>query len=378
MTHEQNAVGAGFIEAEPHAQHSRVVGELPLQHLLDGGGLQDPLALVLTAAPDRLGELEHVRGRRRQRARRAEVRDDLVGLPGEAAILDRVGARHVPREFLRQGFDEAGVLHAQHVENVLLDILVETEPGDVGDDQACQHRGVVGIGGLRSRRVDPARLVALHRFTERHDPRRIVDDQVPQRPVFESRGMRQDVAQRDRLARPGVCDPEALEILVDVGVQVQLAAFDLLHHRNPGQQLRHRPGPEQGLVGIHRRTALEVLKAVAPGEYQLAVMGNCHGSSRALVAAHHRPGIAVDERLHCFAVPQVRGLHRDGPQEACREQQLGDAVREWIGLGRIRAVAPAEGPGSLTSCLPRLALPPSLGRILRPCAQVLPGGTRGQ
>ena len=49
-----------------------------------------------------------------------------------------------------------------------------------------------------------------------------------------------------------------IEIAVDVGVEVELALLDLLHHRGPGEELRDRAGTEQGARGIDRRALRDV------------------------------------------------------------------------------------------------------------------------
>ena len=63
-----------------------------------------------------------------------------------------------------------------------------------------------------------------------------------------------------------------VEVGIDVGVEVQLAFFDELHDRRPGEQLAGRPRIEERLVGDHRLTPFPVGEAVALGEDEFAVL----------------------------------------------------------------------------------------------------------
>ena len=63
-----------------------------------------------------------------------------------------------------------------------------------------------------------------------------------------------------------------VEVLIDVGVEIDLARGDQLHDRRPGEQLRNGARAEQGLVGIDRPPGLDVRKTVAPFEQRLPVL----------------------------------------------------------------------------------------------------------
>jgi len=68
--------------------------------------------------------------------------------------------------------------------------------------------------------------------------------------------VRHDLAHGDRRAER-VGDFE-IEIGVDVLIEVELALPDELHHRGPGEELRHRARAEERLVRDHRLALLEI------------------------------------------------------------------------------------------------------------------------
>src|SRR3546814_6768678 len=82
--------------------------------------------------------------------------------------------------------------------------------------------------------------------------------------------MRHQVPHRERLAAIGR-DLE-IEVAIDVRIEVDPAALDLLHDCGPGEQLRDRRDPKEVPVGIDRHALLGVRIAIALGEQDLAVL----------------------------------------------------------------------------------------------------------
>src|SRR3546814_9733749 len=140
--------------------------------------------------------------------------------------------------------------------DMVLDIGVEIFAADALDDIARERGRISGIGRRRAGREDAFGQRERHLLLERHHRLRIAADQVAYR-FLETRGMRHDVAHRDRLALIG--RNLEIEIGVDVLVEVDLARLDLLHHRGPVEQLRHRTGAEQRGCGraVERRGGKE-------------------------------------------------------------------------------------------------------------------------
>ena len=104
--------------------------------------------------------------------------------------------------------------------------------------------------------------------------------------------MGHDLAQRDRL--PLVRRNLEIEVGVDVLVEVELALFDLLHDRGPGDEFRHRSGAEQCPLGIDRRALVEVGIAKAARGQELAVLDHHHNGSGNVAAVQRERHIAVE------------------------------------------------------------------------------------
>src|SRR3546814_1986744 len=86
--------------------------------------------------------------------------------------------------------------------DMVLDIGVEIFAADALDDIARERGRIIGIGRRRAGREDAFGQRERHLLLERHHRLRIAADQVAYR-FLETRGMRHDVAHRDRLALIG-------------------------------------------------------------------------------------------------------------------------------------------------------------------------------
>jgi hypothetical protein len=79
-------------------------------------------------------------------------------------------------------------------------------------------------------------------------------------PLLEPRRVGHQVAHGDRL--PVTRRNREIEIVVDVGVEIDPSTLDQLHHGNPGEELAGRAGAEQGALRIDRLALRDI--SIAP------------------------------------------------------------------------------------------------------------------
>ena len=86
--------------------------------------------------------------------------------------------------------------------------------------------------------------------------------------------MGHDVAHRDRFSLA----PRNLEIevLIHVGIQIDLALLDELHHCSPREELRRRTDPEHGPLRIDRPTCRDIRVAISFFEEHSTVFHHNH------------------------------------------------------------------------------------------------------
>ena len=118
---------------------------------------------------------------------------------------------------------------------MLVEVVVESLARHALDDVAGEAGRVVRVGGHRAGLEDADRHPALDGVAERDERGGILGDQLLDR-FLEPGGVRHDVAHADRLAVRAGRNLE-IEVLVDVGVEVDLALLDQLHDRGPGEEL---------------------------------------------------------------------------------------------------------------------------------------------
>ena len=85
------------------------------------------------------------------------------------------------------------MLHAEHFKDVLLEILIEFNAGDIGDDKARKCRTPVRIGSMLARWVYAFRLVFFQGFCKRHDAICINNNEIPKETVLEATSVGHDV-----------------------------------------------------------------------------------------------------------------------------------------------------------------------------------------
>ena len=329
------AVAVHVVPAQRHRVQAGHRGAVVVLHLAQRGGREDPRAAV--AAALQLGEHEarHRLAAGRQRAGRRRVHQ--LERPWRRAGV-RIAQRHVRRQRLRQRLAEAGVPHAQRLQDVLLHVVVERLAGHALHDVARQRRAVVGIRGHLARWIHALGHPLLHPRRVAQVVLRVGGEQVLDR-LLEARRVRHQLAQRHRLAVARRY-PE-IEVAVHVRVEVEPALLHQLHHRRPGEQLGDRAHPEQRAGRIDRLARRHVGVAVAPGQQHLAVLHDHHhrgGEAVLLQSVRHQ---AVQPRRRIvraeLACAQRRGLGRrvlrqraylDLRQRRRREHRQQDAQQQ--------------------------------------------------
>ena len=290
------AVDPLFVETERHAVERPDAGRLEIVHLLRGFGLHKTRAVTQV----RDHEFAHVGAAGRQAACRCRDHHlERLGLLRDVGIA----LRHMRYETGWQRLAERRVRQVQRLEDTVFDIIVERLAADALDNIPRKCGGIIRISRRRARREDAVGQRERHLLFQRHHRLGIAADQIAHR-FLKTRGVRHDVAHRDRLALIG--RNLEIEIGVHILVEVDLARLDLLHHRGPGEQLRHRSRAEKRGLGQDRRALGDIGEAVALFEHDL-------------ITAHDdddRAGNArAFERIGQIAVEpgfEILGVERDG------------------------------------------------------------------
>ena len=333
-------------------------------------GLQHLVAVAAALVEDHLGELDVV-GRRAVEAAAAHVEFRiLLQLERDRRQRSVLGPRMHADEALahRVGDLECGVVHAERRQDIVAQIGIEPRAGHRFDSLADE----VDIDA-----VFPARAgITHHRYSQRGvlaggDCRgtclfQILRAVAVPHVVGEARGVRHQMAQRDRLRggaqfwfAAGVKAFQHLRVgeigqeLADRLVQRKLALLHELHRAGAHDLLGHGGDPEHA-VGGHRIVLAEVALAERALVDHLAA-GRCHRDH-----AGNLPGLAlltqnlIDLRfaLHgsppfCFlwkwndlppgrVIPQAAAEGR----RRCRDLVMGKGG--WSGVGRVRGLSGAK------------------------------------
>ena len=228
VTDDATTVTRLLIEAEQHAIQSRQHVERSGVHLLCGRRLKNLAVAEPALLKMRDHEAAHVGAACRQTARRSHTHDLVrfrLALRG-----NRVPVRYLSLELLRQRLTERRMLHAERLEDALLDIVVERHAGNSRDHVPGKCCRVVRIGGRRAGRIDALGHPAFQQIGKRCDGLAGIADQILEL-LFEARGMRHDVAQRDRL--PVARRNLEIQIAIHIGIEIELPLLDHLHDGRP-------------------------------------------------------------------------------------------------------------------------------------------------
>jgi hypothetical protein len=228
---------------------------------------------------------------------------------------------------------EAGVDHAQRLEDPTTEVVVEALTGDPFD-QGPAHVGGHRVAPLRARLEEQRELaqaadhlvevVGGHREVADLDPPvELVDRVRVLEPVGEPRGVGEEVVHRDRdgggarlgrisgSAHPHLHVGQLRQPAAHGVVEQQVPLLEQHHQRHRGDGLGHRVDPVDR-VGLHRRAGLDVGGAVAVAVDHLAPSGHgeLHAGQLPLidVAVHDvvDPGEAAGIEL------EIGGAHRHG------------------------------------------------------------------
>ena len=306
------AVRVGFEEPELHPvqwrdQRVRIdLGERAVVHHRGGAGGEDALSVELAALQVRDHEAGHVRPRRRERpgwpgANQLELGGTFPGLG--------IAGCHPRHERFGQRLAERRGLHPERLENMPLDVQFERLIRPALDDVCSQGGRPVRVRRGRSRGVDPLGLGVFQESPDGLEQRRVIE-QDGLGLLFESRSMRQYLAQRHRFAFARR-DAE-IEIDVDVTIEIELALFDQLHDRRPGHKLRDRARSKQGSRRIHRPALGEVGIAKPARGKDSAVLDHHHHRAGDVAAVECVGQISVEPGVYIrFLQLMARGRPDD-------------------------------------------------------------------
>ena len=158
--------------------------------------------------------------------------------------------------------------HTEWRENVLGDVLFEELAADALDDVAAEPNAEVGIARNDTRREETARLIMNEEVAQRGLLLGFDENDVANS-FFETAGMGHQVAQSDGAAEGG--SNLKVEILVDVGVEIELALLLQLHDCDPSEKLGDGCEAKDGGRGFDGLFVFEVGIAVALLQEEFAV-----------------------------------------------------------------------------------------------------------
>ena len=205
VTDDAAAVDVRFVEAERVTVERGVRAHHTLVHLLRRFRLENARLAQCAVLQVREHEARHVRDGRSERASRACGMNEFEAVRLERACFERVAAGHARRQRLGQRLAEGAALHAERLEDVLRDVVVEGLARHGLDDVPGQRRGPVrvrragAIAEVSRGRPHACRLVGRQPFAERQQVFGLAREQVADAAVLEAGRVRHDVAQLHRL-----------------------------------------------------------------------------------------------------------------------------------------------------------------------------------
>ena len=225
----------------------------------------------------------------------------LVGLP-----LETVSLRHVAGLFGRQRLRQQGMFHDKRIEDVCLQVLFPWLPRNLLDHMHGQTCAVIGVRRVHARLAYARGHFFAQDLAKRTYLPRIVAEQ-PDHLVLEARRVCHEIFHGHRRA-VGPRHFHVGQVRVHIGVEIELALFDHLHHRGPYEKLRNRADAKERRRGIDGLSGLEVRVAPALGEDNLAVAHDRHNSTRAMMCFEHRVHGAVHPGFKSCAIIERHGL----------------------------------------------------------------------
>jgi hypothetical protein len=199
--------------------------------------------------------------------------------------------------------------------SALIEVVVPREARHLLDDEAGEGGAVVRVRRDLPHRPDAGGQAVVQELRQGPDGIGRAREQTD-RSVLEARRVGHEVGHRHRL-RVGVRHPQRAQVRVDVGVQVEGALLDELHHRGPDEELGDRSDAKQRAIGVDGRPRLEIGVAVPPAERRLAGLDDHDDGAHEVARFELRRHLAVDERLERGGV----GRGRDAARQHEREEQ---------------------------------------------------------
>ncbi len=320
--------------------------EVSLLHQPLGLGRQDLRPVESPAREVRDHEVRDVARRGVELGRRSE-QGEVVAHRHVPSVLPAV--RHGEIGIERHAQGEAAALHLERIEDVALHVVREREPRSPLHQMSDESDAVVRVADHPPERHH-ARRHPLREVVAEGWKRAAECAARAQEAVVESRGVREQVMQRHGAAE-AVLDPEAVEVLVHVGVQVELAGGDELHRRRGGEELRDRRHAHQRPLGIHAPAARDVGQAVALLEQELAVAHHREHGARRMLRGQQARQQPVEERLHLARIARPGGrLPGGGQREQPRAEEESARVHRVLRSFELRASSAARRAMSSTTC----------------------------
>ena len=241
-------------------------------------------------------------------------------------------------EFFARRLEERGMRHTERRKDVVGDVLFKPLPADALDDIAPKADAVVGISRNDAGWKQSEWLIADQEVAQRGDlVGRLLA--VHQNDIangfFEAPGMRHQISNGDGAAKRGA--NLEVEILIDIGVEIELALLQKLHCGDPGKKLGDGGQPEEGRSRINGLLVLEIRVAVALFEQQFAVLHDQDGGARDVGPFELERKDAVEEGFEVGRAEFMNGGRRRGRSLVAGGVGLRIGLGGGSGLGDLGA-----------------------------------------
>ena len=233
-------VALGLEEAVQHGPRQRVVPVQDVAHALDGGRLQNGGTVVGAVLQVGQHEARHVVcGRADDTGGRLE--QVQIGSRYEISAQEPVACGQPRLQVVSHGRSNVGVGHRQRFENVLFDELLPRHAAHALHDVSGERGTVVGVGHIFTGCSHPAWYVRWQIFGQRHDVFDALAN-TTRTAFFKARCMGHEMRQRN--GRGKRLRYREIEVGVHVGIEIEFAALDELHHGGPYERLGDRGDTE--------------------------------------------------------------------------------------------------------------------------------------
>jgi hypothetical protein len=209
--------------------------------------------------------------------------------------------------------------HAQRLKDVLVDVAVKGDAGDLLHNQRRQGIAVVAIDKDLARGMGPRRHVGRQERAERLDAPGVGVAGVGR--VLETGRVGQEVGQGDGF-RIGLVKGKGRQVAVDVRIEIELALLDKLHHGGRHKDFGDGADTHDRRSGIDGGLGFEVGDAIPLGVDHLAALDKDKGETRNVQRLELPGEEPVGKGLQVGRVDD-NGLGRAGGGGAGRQEQRG-------------------------------------------------------